>query len=82
MNARARIVAGSLLTIVGAGAFLSGPIPSQAAETYDCRESVREYCNYAAGFCASGRAICTYETATCQITNIECQTALAPHTPG
>lgn len=82
MTIRARLVAGSLLTIAGGGAFLSVPAPVQAAATYDCRESVRAYCNYAASFCASGRAVCTYETATCQITNIECQTALAPYTPG
>jgi hypothetical protein len=74
MTSRARIWVGSLLTIVGGGAFLSTPQPGAAAETFDCRESVRAYCAYAASFCASQRATCTYTTdGTCQITNIECE---------
>ncbi len=72
MSRRARVSVGSLLTIVGGGIFLSTPAPSRAAETLNCRESVREYCNYSAGYCSSGTATCTYEIATCQITNITC----------
>lgn len=72
MTRRARLSVGSLLTIAGGGVFLSMPAPSQAAETFDCRESVRAYCNYAASFCSSGSATCTYNTTTCEIINIEC----------
>jgi len=72
MTRRARISVGSLLTVVVGGIFLSTPAPSRAAETFDCRESVQEYCDYSAGFCSSGSATCTYTTSNCQITNIEC----------
>lgn len=75
MTSRTRLTVGSLLTIVGGGAFLSTPTVSPA-QTNDCRESVRAYCEYAAATsCAGAGATCTYDTRSCQITNIECNSS-------
>ena len=72
MTRRTRLSLGSLLTIVSGGVFLSTPAVSPA-QTADCRESVRAYCEYAAATsCGGAGATCTYNTSTCQITNIEC----------
>lgn len=66
-----------LLSIASAVVMASGGLlittPAQAApETFDCRASVRSYCQWVAdNYCTNG-AICTYDTSTCDILNSQC----------
>lgn len=76
MGIRTRVSLASLLTIASGAVLLSTPAPARAEAKYDCVASVAAYCAYAASFCASGRARCWYTTSPCQITNIQCLTAV------
>jgi hypothetical protein len=82
MGIRAHLSLASLLTIASAGVLLSAPAPAHAEGKYDCVESVRGYCEYAASFCSSGVARCWYTTNPCQITNIQCVSAVAEPVSG
>jgi len=82
MGIRAHLSVASLLTIVSGAVLLSAPAPAHAAVKYDCVESVRGYCAYAASFCESGVARCWYTTSPCQITNIQCVTMVAEPVSG
>ncbi|HEX8454189.1 MAG TPA: hypothetical protein VF647_19025 [Longimicrobium sp.] len=73
MPSRTQMCLASLLTILCGGGLLASPARADASsEAFDCRASVEEYCSYAAGYCSSGWARCTYTVESCQITNIEC----------
>lgn len=72
MGIRARVSLASLLTIASGAVLLSAPAPARAEVKYDCVESVKAYCAYAASNCGSGRARCWYTTNPCQITDIKC----------
>jgi hypothetical protein len=71
MTTSNRLSLASLLAVFGGALSLS--TPAQAAPgAFSCLDSVQGYCDYAAGFCASGRATCYYQLQPCQINNIEC----------
>ncbi len=73
MTHRMQLSAASLLTIFTGVVSLATPAQGAAATADEgCRESVTAYCEYAASFCKSGGATCTYTPANCQIINIEC----------
>ena len=66
-----------LLSIASAVIMASGGMlfttPAQASsEAFDCRASVRAYCQVVADTYCTGGAICTYDTTTCYITNTQC----------
>jgi hypothetical protein len=73
MDWRNRISTISLLVVLGGGTFLTtSPSAAADAPAYDCRESVRAYCQYVAdNYCTSG-ATCWYNTSTCHILSAEC----------
>jgi hypothetical protein len=74
MTHRMQLSAASLLTIFTGVVSLATPAQGAASTGTDegCRESVQAYCEYAASFCKSGGATCTYTVSNCQIINIEC----------
>jgi len=82
MGIRAHVSLASLLTIASGGVLLSAPSPARAEARFDCVESVRAYCAYAASFCGSGVARCWYTTTPCEITNIQCVTAVTEPVSG
>lgn len=73
MTRNRKISMASLFVILGGGTFLTSPAEAAAgAGTFDCRASVRAYCQYVAdNYCTEG-ATCTYNTQTCEVTNAEC----------
>jgi hypothetical protein len=73
MDWRNRISTISLLVVLAGGTFLTASASAASdAPAYDCRESVRAYCQWVAdNYCTKG-ATCTYNTATCEIISAEC----------
>jgi hypothetical protein len=62
----------SAAVVLAGGLFLTRPALAAPAGEQTCRDSVHEYCQWVANnYCEHG-AICTYQIADCQITDVEC----------
>lgn len=69
---RRTIATASLLVVLGGGMFLTTPAGASAPGTFDCRETVRAYCQWVAdNYCSTG-ATCKYNTSTCEVIYAQC----------
>jgi len=69
---RRKLVSIASVVSLASGAVLITTPAQASSETFECRASVRAYCDWvASNFCA-GSAICTYNTSTCEILNSQC----------
>jgi hypothetical protein len=71
MSLRMKLNLGSLLTLAAAWLLIATPARAAAPEQ-SCRETQIAFCEWAATYCSSGRAMCVWRIDTCQITDVRC----------